>query len=216
MQRDFKSARKLLNESLAIARKLKDTSRITQTLNNLGVVVCEEEDYLAAENYYQEAYETADRESLRPLIPYCLTNLASIAFLLKNYRSSHALFLEALQLSVELRNRRIIFESLDALAALAVKNGEMLRAAQLWGAAQSVYEQTGEKIERFERDFKYRYRHRFSGDAEKTIGFDNFNSAIEAGRSMDIINAAALACQTYSCDGIAIQRNNPSHFSARQ
>jgi predicted ATPase/DNA-binding winged helix-turn-helix (wHTH) protein len=192
MQGNFKSARTLMDKGLEIAREINDKNKISIALINLGGLDCEEEDYAKARKHYDEAYRIAKKESLIVLIPYCISSLASVAFLLGDYQTSRSNFLETLQLGNMMGDKRITCVALNGLAELAVKSGEMKKAARLWGAAQVIYEESGFKKENFQRKFN----HCYVSEAREKIGSEVFDAEQAQGRAMDIKQAIALASET--------------------
>ena len=190
LQSDFNLARTLLNKSLAIAKDINDDHQISSLLVNLGVVSAEEEeDYEVARKYFEEAFTIAKKESLKLLCSLCTANIASSDLMLGDYQSSLSYFLEALKLSEELGDKRVISAVLDGLAALAVKTGKIEKAGHLWGAAQAISQATGDKIERVAKDFNDRY----GKEARSIIGDEAFDVALVEGRTMRMKEAIALA-----------------------
>ncbi len=189
---ELESARTLIEESLAIARQINDKLQITLTLNSLGELAREEEDYQSARKYYEEAHAIAKQESLDFAIPTYTGNLASVTCLMKDFRSARSYCLESLKVSEQLGDKKGIGGALDRLAALAVKDGRMEKAAQLWGAAQSIFEAIGYKTEKVDQDFKDLY----ASEARTALGDEAFDAAQAKGKSMRMKRAIALARET--------------------
>ncbi len=189
---DLSSGRTLIEESLTIAREINDKLHITLTLNSLGEIARDEVDYQAARSYYEEALAIAKKESLSIAIPTYTGNLASVTCLLEDYQAAHSYCLESLKISEELGDKKGIGGALDRLAALAVKDGKMEKAAYLWGAAQSIFEAIGYKIEKVDQDFKDRYSH----EARMAISDEAFDAAQAEGKLMQMKKAIALARAT--------------------
>lgn len=189
---DLISGRTLIEESLTIAREINDKLHITLTLNSLGEIARDEADLNAARTYYEEALAIAKQESLSIAIPTYTGNLASVTCLLEDYQSSRSYCLESLKVSEELGDKKGIGGALDRLAALAVKDGKMEKAARLWGVAKTIFEAIGYKIEKVDQDFKDRY----SNEARTVIGNEVFEVAEAEGRAMQLKKAIALARET--------------------
>lgn len=186
---DFKQAQNLMKESLTLAKELNDKLQITLTLNSLGEIAREEADYQAARQFYEEAHAIAKQESFSIAIPTYTGNLVSVSCLLGDYRAARLYCLESLKVSEELGDKKGIGGALDRFAALAVKAGEMEKAAQLWAAAQTIFEEVGYKIEKVDQDFNEHY----INEARTAIGDKAFDAAYEAGRAMRMKKAIALA-----------------------
>jgi ATP/maltotriose-dependent transcriptional regulator MalT len=188
LQGDLKSAKSLMNEGLEIAREINDKRQITRALIGLGGINWEE-DFEAAQKYYEEAYAIAEKESLNLLLPYCIACIALVAFQMENYQASHSSFLKTLQLCEETEDQRITCVALNGLAALAVKAGEIKKAARLCGATQAFYEEIGGKIGKFELDFNERY----TNEARAKVGNEIFDAELRQGRLMEVKKAIAIA-----------------------
>jgi hypothetical protein len=70
---------KLLEESLALSRSLKNVWGIVRTLASLGSVACEAGEYTRASRLYEESLELGRRVGLKHTILPCLEGLARVA-----------------------------------------------------------------------------------------------------------------------------------------
>jgi non-specific serine/threonine protein kinase len=208
MQGDLIQGKALMEESLAIARKLNDRKLVSIRLTGLGEIARATEDYKAAQKYYEEALTIARQESSKYLIPIYTFNLASVACLLGEYQTAHSYALESLDISEKLGDKISMGDALNIFAAFAVKAGEMKKAAQLWGTAQSIYDATGFKLEQVDQEFNDIY----IKDARTALGDRAYEEAFEEGRSMMLKEAAAIArASTYST--IKVSKTPPSEVS---
>ena len=189
LQGDLESSQILMKESLEISSEINEKRQVSIALNNLGILACEKKDYKLAHKYYEEAYTIAKKESFNLLIPGITSSMASVAFLLEDYQTSHLDFLESLKLSEELGDKRNISNAMDGIAALKVKAGELEDAARLRGAAQGIYEASGCKIESSRWDFDKV----FVNEVRSAIGDEAFDAALAEGRAMRMEEAIALA-----------------------
>ncbi|MGI8811112.1 MAG: protein kinase domain-containing protein [Pyrinomonadaceae bacterium] len=185
---DFKSARTLAEESLAIAREINNKMQIGNMLNSLGEIARGEEDYQAARKYYEDALVINEQQS-NNYSHYYIANLACIAYLLGDYQASRSYSLEVLKLNEELGDKINVAEAIDALAAVAVKDEKLEKAARLSGAAAAIYESIGHKPGKVDQDFNDRY----TDEVRAAIGDEAFEAAHAKGRSMQIKEAIALA-----------------------
>ena len=192
MQGELTSGKALMEESLVIARELNDRRLISIRLTGLGEIARQQEDYPAARKYYEEALAIAREKSSKYLISVYTFNLASVAYLLGDYNSALLNAFESLKVSEELGDKISMGDALNIFGALAVKAGEMEKAARLWAAAQAIYETTGFKLEKVDREFNDRY----ISEARAAIGDKAFASAFEEGQSMRLKEAIALARET--------------------
>ena len=189
MQGDLALGKDLMHESLKIARELNDRRIISIRLTSLGEIAREQKDYQSAREFYEEALAIAREESSNYLIAVYTFNLASVACLLGDYKFALENALESLKVSEELEDKISIADALNIFAALAVVAGKIQKAAQLWGAAQSIHDATGFKLEKVDQEFNERY---FS-QARAAIGDEIFESAFKEGQLMRLKKAIALA-----------------------
>lgn len=196
MQGDFKSARVLMADGLKIAREINDKNRISIALINLASLNCDEESFAEAKKQYDEAYAIVKKELLYPLIPYCTASIASFDLQIGDFKSSRLNFLETLRVGEAMGDKRITCVALNSLAALSAKDGEIIMAAHLWGASQAIYEETGYKIEKYQRDFIFRY----IKEARAKIGDKVFDTAQSEGRLMEMKDVITLASEPYNSD----------------
>lgn len=179
----------MMEESLAFARELNDRRLISIRLTGLGEIARQQKDYEAARTYYEEALTIARQESSKYLIPVYTFNLASAASLQGNYRSALSYALESLEVSEELGDKISMGDALNIFGALAVKAGEVEKAARLWGAAQAIYDATGFRLEKVDQELNDSYM----TEARAAIGDEAFEAAFREGQTMRLKNALALA-----------------------
>jgi non-specific serine/threonine protein kinase len=189
LQDDFSSGKALMEESLSIARALDERKLISIRLTGLGEIARRQKDYESAKNYYEEALNIAREESSKYLIPVYTFNLASVACLQEDYEKAFSYARESLESSEELEDKISIADALNIFAALSVAEGKMNEAARLWGAAQNIYEATGFKLEKVDREFSEHYQNK----ARASIGDESFETAFKEGRSMRLKKALGLA-----------------------
>ncbi len=118
---------------------------------NLGEIALGEEDYQAARKYYEDALKI-NKQISNNQAQYNIANLAFVTYLSGDYQSSRSYALEALELSEKLGDKVIIASATDVLAALALKVGELEKAARLAGAAEAIYESIGFKLAKVDQD----------------------------------------------------------------
>lgn len=189
MQEDLSLGKTLMEGSLTIARELNERRLISIRLNTLGEIARKQEDYEASRKYYEEALTIAKAESSKYLIPVYTFNLASAACLQEDYQTALLYALESLKVSEELEDKISVGDALNIFATLALKAGKLEQAGLLRGAAQSVHETTGFKLEEVDQEFI----DRFMKEARDKIGNERFEAAFEKGRSMKLKEAIALA-----------------------
>ena len=109
-----------------------------------------------------------------------------------DYESARIYALETLKYGGEVGDRLCIGGALDKFAALAVEAGKMEKAARLFGAAQSIYDEADYQQQKVDQVFNDRY----ISKARATLDSDAFDMAYAEGRAMRMEKAIALACET--------------------
>lgn len=188
-QGDLIQGKALTEESLEIARELNDGKQISGRLNSLGEIARLQEDYPAARKFYEEALTLAKKESAESAISVFTVNLAAVACFQGDYKAARLYALESLKISEELGDKILTGYALGTFAALAVAAGEMEKGARLFGAAQAIYDATGNKSDKVDQIFFDRY----NGEALAAMGDETFEAAEAEGRAMSMKEAIALA-----------------------
>lgn len=192
LQGKIAEARNFAHEALSIARELEDKGWISVPLNTLGEIARSEEEYESAHRYYKAAYDIAKEEGYKFPISNYAFNLAATACLQEDYQSARSYAFETLKGSVELGHKSFIGGALDIFAALAVKDGEPEKSAQLRGAAHAIYEEINLKPDRVDQNFIDRYE----SEARAVIGDEAYDAAFREGRKMGIEEAILLTHET--------------------
>jgi tetratricopeptide (TPR) repeat protein len=112
-------------------------------LNNLGVVAADQGDSARAVVLYQESLAQYRKLGDGDGSARALLNLGEIALSQGDYRSAAPMYHDGLALAQEIGGKELIAYGLEGLAGVAAAQGSasghaesLLRAAQLWGAAQ--------------------------------------------------------------------------------
>ncbi|HLK54967.1 MAG TPA: tetratricopeptide repeat protein [Chthonomonadaceae bacterium] len=137
-QGELGRARTLYEESLEIRRALGDLRGMAYTLNNLGNLAFAQEDAPRAQALLQESLKIRQQLEDPSGIANSLQSLAHIAWELQNYQEAERHLQESLQIQQQLGDRRGIILSIEALAENARNQNRMVRAARLYGAAESL------------------------------------------------------------------------------
>jgi len=140
-QGDLASARTMHEESLAIARELGNLNGIARSLGNLGMVASAERDLTAARALFGESLAMMRELGDRGGIAIGLHSLGGVAFEQADFDAARAYYAESLTILAELGNRVRIAYSLEEMAAVFATQGDALRAARIWGAAQRLREE---------------------------------------------------------------------------
>jgi len=140
---DLGSARSLIEQSLEIARELGAKTQIALFLNTLGNIASLEKKYCEARSLYEEGLSIAKAVGDKLDAAHLATGLANIA---KNEgRCDAALHLQKQSLTTfrEIGFKVGMVRSLNVIAVTFVANGDLERAAHLFGAIESLYQAMG-------------------------------------------------------------------------
>jgi predicted ATPase/DNA-binding SARP family transcriptional activator len=133
-QCDYATARKLLEQSLTMYRKLGNSERLTSVLGTLGGVVFEQGDYPTAKALYEE-HLAARRAVGDPVwMSDALFCVGLVAYHQGEYAIAQKLLQESLKLAREAGNSLVTTYPLNALGNLANLQGD-------YAAAQIYYEE---------------------------------------------------------------------------
>ncbi|HKS30574.1 MAG TPA: protein kinase [Pyrinomonadaceae bacterium] len=194
-QGDFTAARSLYEECLTISRELDDIRLIGIALCNMGGMASEQGNPAAARPLIEEALALDRQANNKGGMTIKLFNLGEATYRAGDFDASRDYYRECLILAREVGNKRVLGGALDGFAALATKEGEWERAAQLCGAAESLHEAIG-----YEPEPTYRLiRDRFVAETREALGEVAFLRIKAAGRVMRQEVAIALALGSSRC-----------------
>jgi len=137
-QSDYRSARALLEDSLAICRERGDREGIARSLNNLGNVVQDQGDYAAARAFYEECLPIARELRNRRGIAALLHNLADVADELGDHSAVRALYEESMSIMQELGDQAGISATLCTLGDLADRDHDFASARAMYEAGLAI------------------------------------------------------------------------------
>ncbi|HEX9301572.1 MAG TPA: tetratricopeptide repeat protein [Casimicrobiaceae bacterium] len=190
-QGDLASARAMHEESLAIARELGNRNGIARSLGNLGMVASAQGDFEGARALFEECLAMLRELGDRGGIAIGLHSLGGVAFEQADFDAARAYYDESLKILAELGNRVRITYSLEEIAAVLAAQGDSLRAARIWGAAQRQREEIGAPPPAEDSKFDARV-----ATARAALG-DNvaFDRAWQEGRALTLEQAIELTGQ---------------------
>jgi predicted ATPase/DNA-binding SARP family transcriptional activator len=145
LQRDYKSARALHSESLAISRELGDKANIAHSLNSLGNVAREQCDYEAARTLYEQALAINRELGNKREIVDLLNDLGLVSHYLGDYASAMPLYEQGLAIRQELGNKVGIAHSLCCLGSVAHARGDYDAARTLYEQGLAIRQELGDK-----------------------------------------------------------------------
>lgn len=132
-------ARVYLEEALAIAREIGDMERAAAVLLNLAATTLAEGDRERNRAYTEEALSLSPNPAIRGR---CLLNLGDLRLEDGDLAGATERHREALVVFAGLGDRVMVASALEGLAAVALNQGSLERAARLAGAVDAAYEST--------------------------------------------------------------------------
>lgn len=143
-QGDYASAQKLLEESLEIARELKDNSGVAVSLNALAVFSRERGEVAAAGTLFEQSLALCRESGDRMAAARALSNLASVVRLQGDYVRAGSLYEECRASFAELGDRAGMAWSLDYQGDVAREQGEGEVARSLYEKSLAVFRELGD------------------------------------------------------------------------
>ena len=131
-----------LNAALALAREHRDQAIEASILHQLGLRASQKPDLPAARSLLETSLELRRNIERRDEGSMSLTFLAAVALLQSDAATARRSIMESLEIGRALRDRRAAW-SLDVLACLTTREGNLERALQLAGAGSAMHEASG-------------------------------------------------------------------------
>ncbi len=188
---DYEQAEKLYGEGLSLSRELDSASWRFLYLSNWGYASLLRGDHQRGTALAEEAVELARerRQGFMGGLPYALDTLGWSALLGGEPERAKVQFEENLTISEKLGDKGIILISLEGLACAAGAEGETLRAARLFGAAEALMDTVGSRLTPLESTMIEPYR----ASARSRLGDLAWEEALAEGRGMDLDEAIGYA-----------------------
>lgn len=149
---DYDLAQSCFEEALAINRMLKDKLAQVGNLDGLGFILILQHKPALAVPLFEEALAIYGQLGNKNDNTGLLGNRGLAARLLKDYNLARSLYRRALSAQYELQDKFQMAYSLEYLAGLAAVEGEAVRAARLFGAAEKLREIIGSPLAPSDRE----------------------------------------------------------------
>jgi predicted ATPase len=143
-QGDYASAQKLLEESLEIARELKDNSGVAVSLNALAVFSRDRGEVAAAGTLFEESLALCRESGDGMAAARALSNLASVVRLQGDLARARSLYEECRASFAELGDRTGMAWSLDYQGDVAREQGEVEAARSLYEKSLAMFRELGD------------------------------------------------------------------------
>jgi predicted ATPase/class 3 adenylate cyclase len=185
---DWIRAGELWEESLAIARELGDEGLVARGIANMGFVRMMSGAPAEAIPLFEDALAEWKRMGNQTELGDITMVLGQAYQMLGDLPQAAHHYRNALRIVAEIRNLALVAGTLDALAGVASGQGRHERAARLKGASQGIRDVVGGSV-----PLSTTLAHDAIQVARSEIGDEAVEQAIEAGKSMDLVQAVAYA-----------------------
>ena len=179
-----------LNEAVALLRTLDEPWSLSFALNTLTALVARD-DLDRATVIVAEALDVAQHIDSRPLITQALMQLGYISLLRGDVAGARPPLERSAHMSLDLRFREALSNCLDALAAVALREGDPGRAATILGGTQAIRQSIGAHIWPLLRD----EREAIAAGVRRRLGDAEYATRCEAGRTMSPADLVDFALQ---------------------
>jgi tetratricopeptide (TPR) repeat protein len=143
VQGDFATAMQHYAKSLVLSQQLGNTRDIAMTLHNMGEAARYQRDYMRAAELYNQSLAIHRKLGDQLNICYSLVALGSLARYQGNDTQAKIFYIEALVICQQQGHLEQTAECVEGLAYTAVRQGQTVRAARLFGAAERLREVSG-------------------------------------------------------------------------
>ena len=185
---DLQRARLLLEESITLSRRLGHKVSISYALYELGFVLFFQGDIIKTRSLFEEALALSKELGDRRGIASGLYSLGWVDYDQGHYMTARALLEESLAILRKLGHQWTITLCLEALARAIAAQGQLVGAAQLWGAAEALREAIGAPLP----PIALNIHEQTVAAARAQMSEDAFASAWTQGRTMTFEQVLAL------------------------
>lgn len=191
IQHKLTQARPLLDESLVLCRTTDSKGGVAYALSLLAQMALEQGDVDSASTHFAESLRLNQEVGHRQSIARSLSSLANVVMLQQDNERAQALYEESLDLAIVLEHQGLIISGLGGLAIVATRRGHFIRAARLWGAAETILQRRNASLLQGVSAQETQARTR----ARAHLGEKSFTAAWEEGRALSPREALTLPAQ---------------------
>ena len=194
-RRNAEGSREWWEQSAELARALENEAHLSLALANLGVVLMDQQDYLAAAKIFEESVDMARRAEHREYLATALIGLGDTNLRLGELGAGRSQLTEGLELCTSLGFHDRVASCCVWLSAAPEHDGDHTLAVRLLGAASGIRRRTGASLDWQEQEF--------IGDAtarlRAAVGDPAFAAAFAAGEAapdevvQEVLDSAAVA-----------------------
>jgi predicted ATPase/DNA-binding CsgD family transcriptional regulator len=196
-QGEFGRAEQMLVEGLALFRELGHAFWEAETLSSLGTVAAARGDHRRAVDFYEQSAASWRQQSGPVKTSDALIPLGWSAFLLGDQARARAAYAEALALEIVAEDDLRIGRCVRGAAALVGAAGDPALAAQLFAVDAAVRDEVGVPL----RAAAAEQLAGVVSGVREALGAAAFAAAWEAGRTLPLAEAAAIAATVFAGPG---------------
>jgi non-specific serine/threonine protein kinase len=210
---ELERASALIEEAITLQRASGDRSVLLRMFSLQGFVALLRRDYERAVALHEESLGLA-REAEDDFAINSSLSMGELAYLsLGDHQRVRTLCKDGLELSLRLQTMRFVATHLHPLAALAGEEGQPVRSARLWGAAEVLLENIGAVLMPAERS----YFEPYLAAARTRLGNEaSWEEAWSEGRAMTPEKAIEYALETEQAALSSTENTTPSLLSDRE
>lgn len=186
---DFAKVREIMEQSLANWQELGDKIGISWELNLLSGVAQAEGDLSQARALMEESVSLRRDFGDRTILAYSLRRLAEIALLQGDLDTAEASFREGHLLLIEAGSKAAIAASIAGFAGLALAQDQVIRAARLFGAVDTILQSLAWRLPPADYEMHKHYLAR----ARAQLGEEAFTAAFNEGCAMNMEQVLAYS-----------------------
>lgn len=190
VQEYYKEAEEQYMRSLATFQAYGDKFRVALVLSSLGELMRIQGDYERADKFWRQNLEGFQELRTRFALAYPLHALASVSLRKGEYDEAKNLFVESLRIFNEFGEKNGVALCISGLAGISGMTENLKRAAQLFGAAETLLKNASPLEPADQKDFDY-YVDVVHAQLEESI----FEKAWAEGRSMTMEQAIKFALE---------------------
>ena len=179
-----------LNEAIEVLRDIDERWSLAFALNTLTALVARD-DLDAATVIAAEALDIAERIDSAPLATHALMQLGYMSMLRGDTEGARPPLTRATKLALDMRFREALANGLDAFSAVALREGDLARAAMLLGGSEAMRQATGTHVWPLLRA----EREAIVAGVQRRLGKAEYDKRCEAGRMMTSAQLVELAVQ---------------------
>jgi len=189
---DLERGARLAAESQSAALAIGAVRLQGEAVEVLAYNAQERGDHGSAGRLYEEALALLRPTGDKWILGIALTDLATFRVAEGLYAQAKVLLAEVIVLNEELANMVGIASGLEILAAAEAASGQCVRATQLWGASDGLFDSVGAV------SFYKSIRDRYFDTARESLGDTAFQAALATGRAMSLKHAIQYALEDKS------------------